>query len=118
MQCNLCRSTLRGNKFSETIDLGIRFSEKEPSYSPFKTFTGSITVNMTTQSPTPLDGNQNRTGEILGACIGFLVVSFISVVLRLYTRVFLIKSARWDDWTIVLALVLSSPCRLETYMLT
>lgn len=29
MQCNLCRSTLRGNKFSETIDLGIRFSEKE-----------------------------------------------------------------------------------------
>lgn len=73
---------------------------------------------MTTQSPIPLDGNQNRTGEILGACIGFLVVSFISVVLRLDTRVFVIKSARWDDWTIVLALVLSPPCRLETYMLT
>lgn len=58
-------------------------------------------------SPTP-DGNQNRTGEILGATIGFLVVSFIFVVLRLYTRLFLVKSARWDDWTIVLALVLSS----------
>ncbi len=63
---------------------------------------------MITSSPTPLDGNQNRTGEILGVSIGFLVISFIVVVLRLYTRLFLIKSARWDDWTILLALVLRS----------
>ena len=61
---------------------------------------------MTSQLSIPPDGNQNRTGEILGTCIGFLVVSFILVMLRLYTRIFLIKSARWDDWTIVLALVL------------
>ena len=73
---------------------------------------------MTTQSPPPLDGNQNRTGEILGACIGFLVISFIFVVLRLYTRLFLIKSARWDDWTIALALVLSSFFGLEVHVLT
>ena len=58
--------------------------------------------------PTPSDGNQNRTGEILGVSIGFLVISFIVVVLRLYTRLFLIKSARWDDWTILLALVMRS----------
>lgn len=39
--------------------------------------------------------------------LGAYTVSFIFVVLRLYTRLFLTKSARWDDWTILLALVLS-----------
>lgn len=71
----------------------------------------------TQSSPTP-DGNQNRTGEILGASIGFLVVSFIFVMLRLYTRLFLIKSALWDDWTILLAMVLSSLFGLSMYLLT
>lgn len=67
----------------------------------------SLTI-MDTQLLPPPDGNQNRTGQILGACLGFLVMSCVFVTLRLYTRLFLIKSARWDDWTIVLALVLSS----------
>ena len=63
---------------------------------------------MACQSSPPPDGNQNRTGELIGVCIGFLVVSFIIVTLRLYTRLVLIKSAGatgWDDWTIALALV-------------
>ena len=60
---------------------------------------------MSCQSSPPPDGNQNRTGELIGVCIGFLVVSFIIVILRLYTRLVLIKSARWDDLIIVLALV-------------
>ncbi|KAF6235475.1 hypothetical protein HO173_006158 [Letharia columbiana] len=60
---------------------------------------------MDTQLLPASDGNQNRTGQILGACLGFLVMSCIFVTLRLYTRLFLIKSARWDDWTIVLALL-------------
>lgn len=73
---------------------------------------------METQSSLTSDGNQNRTGEILRASIGFLVVSFILVMLRLYTRLFLIKSARWDDWTIFLAMVLSSLFGLGMYLLT
>ncbi|CAF9936397.1 MAG: hypothetical protein ALECFALPRED_006841 [Alectoria fallacina] len=60
---------------------------------------------MSTQLSPPPEGNQNRTGTILRACLGFLVVACIFVALRLYTRIFLIKSARWDDWTIVLALL-------------
>ena len=60
---------------------------------------------MSCQSSPPPDGNQNRTGELIGVCIGFLVVSFIIVILRLCTRLVLIKSARWDDLIIVLALV-------------
>ena len=60
---------------------------------------------MACQSHPPPDGNQNRTGELIGVCIGFLVVSFIVVTLRLYTRLILIKSARWDDLMITLALV-------------
>ena len=62
-------------------------------------------MNMTCPKSPPPDGNQNRTGELIGICIGFLVVSFIVVTLRLYTRLILIKSARWDDWTIFVALV-------------
>lgn len=73
---------------------------------------------METQSSLTPDGDQNRTGEILKAAISFLVVSFILVMLRLYTRLFLVKSARWDDWTIVLAMVLSSLFGLGMYLLT
>ena len=68
---------------------------------------------MNTQSFPPHDGNQNRTGELVGVCVGFLIISVVFVGLRLYNRVFLIKSPRWDDWTIVLALVRSSLAGLE-----
>lgn len=57
----------------------------------------------------PLDGNQNRTGPVLGMVIGALVMSCGFVGARTYTRLFITKSARWDDWTIVLALVESFP---------
>ncbi len=62
---------------------------------------------MSTQLPVPPDGDQNRTGALIGVVIGTFIPSCIFVGLRLYTRLFLTKSARWDDWTIVLALVLS-----------
>ena len=62
---------------------------------------------MDAQITLPLDGNQNRTGPILGMLIGALVLSCIIVGLRMYTRLFILKAARWDDWTIVLALVCS-----------
>ena len=53
----------------------------------------------------PPDGNQNRNGPIIGMTIGALAVSTTFVSLRMYTRIFLAKSASWDDWTIVLAWV-------------
>ena len=68
-------------------------------------FTRLNPINMACQSSPPPDGNQNRTGELIGVCVGFLVVSFIIVILRLYTRLVLTKPPRWDDLFIVLALV-------------
>lgn len=66
------------------------------------------TANMSTQLSPPPDGNQNRTGTAVGLVIGTNTPAFIIVALRLYTRLFITKSARWDDWTIVVALVLTS----------
>ena len=53
----------------------------------------------------PVDGNQNRTQPILGMIIGALVISCAFVGARMYTRLYITKSARWDDWTIIAALV-------------
>lgn len=58
---------------------------------------------MNTQPSPPPDGNQNRTGPVIGVVTGTIAISCIFVVLRLYTRIFLTKAARWDDWTILLA---------------
>lgn len=102
--------------FNENIKSHLSFRESAFSHAripSLETTTTINTVNMSAQLSPPPDGNQNRTGRILGACLGFLVVSSIFVALRLYTRLFLTKSARWDDWTIVLALVLRSPSSLR-----
>ena len=64
-------------------------------------------TDMSNQLYPPPDGNQNRTGVIIGMVIGPITIAFVFVVLRLYTRLFLTKSARWDDWTILLALVMN-----------
>lgn len=64
------------------------------------------TGNMSTQLSLPPDGNQNRRGPIIRMTVCALNLSCIFVGLRIYTRLFLTKSARWGDWTIVLALVL------------
>ena len=60
---------------------------------------------MSSQLPQPPDGNQNRTGPALYMTIVSTVLSCIFVGLRMYTRLFITKSARWDDWTICMALV-------------
>ena len=57
----------------------------------------------------PPDGNKNKSAAIIGMMIGALTLSCIIVALRMYTRTVLLKSTRWDDWTIVLALVLCIP---------
>ena len=53
----------------------------------------------------PPDGNQNRTGAMVGMIIALTTAAGVFVGLRVYTRLFLNKSARWDDWTIVIAFV-------------
>lgn len=73
---------------------------------------------MSTQLSPPPDGNQNNTGQILAAFIGFPAMSGIFVALRLYTRLCIIKCARWDDWTILLALVLRFPLVVQFRILT
>ena len=40
-----------------------------------------------------------------GMVVGGVTIASIFVMLRMYTRLFINKSARWDDWTIVIALV-------------
>ncbi len=66
----------------------------------------STIIDMDAPAHFPPDGNQNRTGPIIGMMIGALTLSCIIVGLRMYTRYFILKSVHWDDWTMVLALVL------------
>lgn len=37
--------------------------------------------------------------------ITFLIISFIIVALRMYVRLFMRRSAGWDDWLIVITMV-------------
>ena len=60
---------------------------------------------MATQLPPPVDGNQNRTGEVLAMVIAAQVITSLVVGLRMFTRTFLAKCVGWDDWTIIAAWV-------------
>ena len=60
---------------------------------------------MATQLPPPVDGNQNRTGEVLAMVIAAQVITSLVVSLRMFTRTFLAKCVGWDDWTIIAAWV-------------
>ena len=63
---------------------------------------------MSTPLKPPPDGNQNRLGPMIGMVIGSVAIAGVFVALRMYTRLVINRSARWDDWTIALAYVLSS----------
>jgi hypothetical protein len=47
----------------------------------------------------------NRGPELLAVCSLFAAMSFVSVVLRCYVRLRLVKAFGWDDGFMVLALV-------------
>ena len=47
----------------------------------------------------------NQKATILGVTIAFQVAATLSVLLRLYIRVRLMKSAWWDDLLVTLAVV-------------
>jgi hypothetical protein len=47
----------------------------------------------------------NRGPELLAVCSLFVAMAFVSVVLRCYVRLHLVKAFGWDDGFMVLALV-------------
>ncbi|KAK2614736.1 hypothetical protein N8I77_001541 [Diaporthe amygdali] len=50
----------------------------------------------------------NHTHNILGVVISFMVLTWICALLRLYTRLFIVKSPWWDDFFMVLAVATTS----------
>lgn len=57
----------------------------------------------------PTDGDHDRSPTLVGFTITVISLAIICVTLRMVTRKFLSKNVGWDDWTIVLALVLRLP---------
>ncbi|KAL0941911.1 uncharacterized protein CTRU02_204674 [Colletotrichum truncatum] len=51
---------------------------------------------------------ENRKGTIIGIIVPFLVLAWVSVGLRIYTRVRIVKAPGWDDIVIVIALFAGS----------
>lgn len=49
--------------------------------------------------------NDDSLPTVVGVSIAFLTIAWIVVALRVYVRVFLLKSFKLDDWTILGALV-------------
>lgn len=58
---------------------------------------------------TTVDLTENNSGPLVGAAITFLACSWLSVSLRVYTRVFLTRSMQLDDWLMILGQVGNSP---------
>lgn len=53
-------------------------------------------------------GQDSRLESVVAVAITFLVLSWISVALRIYVRGFLLRAFQWDDITIIITLVRSS----------
>ncbi|KAK2024393.1 hypothetical protein LX32DRAFT_500571, partial [Colletotrichum zoysiae] len=51
---------------------------------------------------------ENRKGTIVGLIATFLVLAWICVGLRVYTRVFVVRTPGWDDFVVVIALFAGS----------
>ena len=54
-------------------------------------------------------GNVNLGPGLIGSLVATSTTCIISVALRFWVRGRLVKAIGWDDWTILLALVCSSP---------
>ncbi|PNY29716.1 Uncharacterized protein TCAP_00374 [Tolypocladium capitatum] len=50
-----------------------------------------------------VDLSDNTSGSLVGACISLLVLSWVAVGLRAYTRVVLMKGIQADDWLMLIA---------------
>jgi hypothetical protein len=47
----------------------------------------------------------DRGSQMLNVALALLVVSTLSVALRCYVRIFVLKTFRWEDWMSLLTLV-------------
>lgn len=67
------------------------------------------TTTMSTPTPTPTVSlerlNETRAPQALVAVILCPLLALITVVLRLYTRTFLLKKVFWEDYMIIVAMV-------------
>lgn len=48
---------------------------------------------------------ENRGPQLQAVCSTFVSLAFVSVLLRIYVRLRLVKAFGWDDWFMVLAMV-------------
>lgn len=47
----------------------------------------------------------NRSGPLVGSSLALLAIAVITIVLRVYTRIFMIKNFGPDDWLMLAATV-------------
>ena len=65
---------------------------------------------MGAQAPAaPVSGDVSRAYDVTIPTVVTVVIAFFMTVLRLYTRVYIIKFVGWDDFFNVMALVSSTP---------
>lgn len=62
---------------------------------------------MSANATDPIEALQNRGSVVLTITVTFLVASTVFVVLRLISRIGVVKKVTWDDHFIVLAWVLA-----------
>lgn len=53
----------------------------------------------------PADGDQDRAATLLAVVISTTLLSTATVLLRVYTRIKVIRNLGWDDYTIIVAQV-------------
>lgn len=58
---------------------------------------------MTSLGAPPLRGDENRQGGILATTILVSVIACVTVALRMATRIWIVRSVGWDDYTILCA---------------
>lgn len=63
----------------------------------------AIRCGMASSGPAPLHGDENRQGAMLGTTITVTSLTTLVVILRMATRIRLVRNVGWDDYTIVAA---------------
>ncbi len=63
----------------------------------------AIRCGMASSGPAPLHGDENRQGAMLGTTITVTSLTTLVVILRMVTRIRLVRNVGWDDYTIVAA---------------
>ena len=59
-----------------------------------------------------LNPNDNNGGALVATCIAFLVLTWFSVLIRFYTRIFITKSFQGDDWLMAVSQVGNDPVQV------